>query len=474
MLEPTQIKQEKSDPRKKNALVCTCECDVKKKLNLKKVRQVLVNFGLNRKKVFTLNGKNETLYEQFKKHILSEPAFSELLDDSYVVFQEFSEKFGTWVDIDDNEKLKDGTVLNAVFFPSNIERDESNPGYVKKKEICFVTGKVNKKRPSEIINIDLSDEDEQSTSSVNNAKHCKKSKFSKARIEGPNNGEEIEVRNFKNNEKKSKKVKFSVLEVKKGEEQENQEKNLKKNKDQLEKKNKILPEENYNKAVDSKLMKNMETSAKKDEVCLKKYENSKKTNVGLSQENSQNDDESKPINSQKNSDPNKRRHQEESDHSTWNRDLNLSLHQQSVHREIHRRRSWHYPETTDNFPASKNAWQKNGNETPKTLVQNGNSYVSQIYNVCAQNKWPVPEFTTREESDGFLCQLKVRDTTYYKIHSDSSKVEEAVAKLALDCMKEGKLLIPNTSNTRYQGSWQRGRRRPYREGYMKNWRNEQV
>ncbi|GLH03118.1 Uncharacterized protein GBIM_09029 [Gryllus bimaculatus] len=309
MLEPIQIKQEKSDPSKKNALVCTCECDVKKPLNLKKVRQVLVNFGLNRKKVFTLNGKNETLYEQFKKHILSEPAFSELLEDSYVVFQEFSVKFGTWVDIDDNETFKDGTVLNAVFFPSNIERDESNPGYIKKKEICFVTGKDNKKRPSEIINIDLSDEDEQSTSSVNNAKHCKKSKSSKARIEGPNNGEEIEVRNFKNNEKKSKKVKSTVLEVKKGEEQENQEKNLKKNKEKLKKKNKILPEENYNKAVNSKLKKNMETSDKKDEVCLKKYEHSKKINMVLSQENSQNDDESKPINLQKNSEPNKSWHQ---------------------------------------------------------------------------------------------------------------------------------------------------------------------
>ncbi|GLH12716.1 Uncharacterized protein GBIM_17421 [Gryllus bimaculatus] len=95
-------------------------------------RDILMDYGMNRKKVVHLDGSN-SLFTECKKHVCSDPALLDLLTDSYPVFQEFTAKFNTWVDIECENNLRDGTVVKVMFFPKVIETDVLNPGSIKRK-----------------------------------------------------------------------------------------------------------------------------------------------------------------------------------------------------------------------------------------------------------------------------------------------------------------------------------------------------
>lgn len=102
----------------------------KKPFEIKPI-DVLVEIDENRKKVITLNCLDD-LEEEFLKVVARDAALKEYAN-STVIFQIFSEKFKTWVDIDKSKELTDGTHLKAVFLAKKEITNESNQSKKQKK-----------------------------------------------------------------------------------------------------------------------------------------------------------------------------------------------------------------------------------------------------------------------------------------------------------------------------------------------------
>jgi hypothetical protein len=84
----------------------------------KKSADILIDIDADRKKVITLDDENNNLEEVFFKAIAEDAAFKEYVDSS-VIFQIFSNKFNTWVDLDRSKEISDGTHLKAIFRPKS-------------------------------------------------------------------------------------------------------------------------------------------------------------------------------------------------------------------------------------------------------------------------------------------------------------------------------------------------------------------
>jgi hypothetical protein len=87
----------------------------------KKSAEILIDIDQNRKKVITLDDDNKNLEEVFFKAIAEDTTLKEYVD-SAVIFQIFSHKFNTWVDLDSSKELADGTHLKAIF-QAKVKRD---------------------------------------------------------------------------------------------------------------------------------------------------------------------------------------------------------------------------------------------------------------------------------------------------------------------------------------------------------------
>jgi hypothetical protein len=79
----------------------------------KKSAEILIDMDTDRKKVITLDD-SKNLEEVFFKAIAEDATFKEYVD-SAVIFQIFSHKFNTWVDLDRSKEIIDGTHLKAIF-----------------------------------------------------------------------------------------------------------------------------------------------------------------------------------------------------------------------------------------------------------------------------------------------------------------------------------------------------------------------
>jgi len=81
----------------------------------KKSAEILVEIDQDRKKVITLNdGGYDSLVELFFEAVAEDPGLTEYANSTFV-FQIFSQKFNTWVDLDRSKELTDGSHLKAIF-----------------------------------------------------------------------------------------------------------------------------------------------------------------------------------------------------------------------------------------------------------------------------------------------------------------------------------------------------------------------
>lgn len=81
----------------------------------KKSAEILIEIDQDRKKVITLNdGGYDSLVELFFEAVAEDPGLTEYADSAFV-FQIYSQKFNTWVDLDRSKELIDGSHLKAIF-----------------------------------------------------------------------------------------------------------------------------------------------------------------------------------------------------------------------------------------------------------------------------------------------------------------------------------------------------------------------
>jgi len=81
----------------------------------KKSAEILIEIDEDRKKVITLNdGGYDSLVELFFEAVAEDPGLTEYAGSTFV-FQIFSQKFNTWVDLDRSKELIDGSHLKAIF-----------------------------------------------------------------------------------------------------------------------------------------------------------------------------------------------------------------------------------------------------------------------------------------------------------------------------------------------------------------------
>lgn len=81
----------------------------------KKSAEILIEIDQNRKKVITLNdGGYDSLVELFFEAVAEDPGLTEYANSTFV-FQIYSQKFNTWVDLDRSKELTDGSHLKAIF-----------------------------------------------------------------------------------------------------------------------------------------------------------------------------------------------------------------------------------------------------------------------------------------------------------------------------------------------------------------------
>ncbi|XP_069691097.1 uncharacterized protein [Periplaneta americana] len=99
---------------------------------------VLVDIDQNRKKVITLHNGSDGLEQEFLNVVARDVALKEYAN-STVIFQIFSEKFNTWVDLDKSKELTDGTHLKAVFLAKSERTKESShyKNKVKKRKRSY-------------------------------------------------------------------------------------------------------------------------------------------------------------------------------------------------------------------------------------------------------------------------------------------------------------------------------------------------
>jgi len=80
-----------------------------------KSAEILIEIDQDRKKVITLNGGGyDSLVELFFEAVAEDPGLTKYANSTFV-FQIFSQKFNTWVDLDRSKELIDGSHLKAVF-----------------------------------------------------------------------------------------------------------------------------------------------------------------------------------------------------------------------------------------------------------------------------------------------------------------------------------------------------------------------
>jgi len=81
----------------------------------KKSTEILIEIDEYRKKVITLNdGGYDSLVELFFEAVAEDPGLTEHANSTFV-FQIFSQKFNTWVDLDRSKELIDGSHLKVIF-----------------------------------------------------------------------------------------------------------------------------------------------------------------------------------------------------------------------------------------------------------------------------------------------------------------------------------------------------------------------
>lgn len=90
----------------------------------KKSAEILIEIDQHRKKVVTLNdGGYDSLVELFFEAVAEDPGLSGYANSTFV-FQIFSQKFNTWVDLDRSKELIDGSHLKAVF-PKQLDTERT-------------------------------------------------------------------------------------------------------------------------------------------------------------------------------------------------------------------------------------------------------------------------------------------------------------------------------------------------------------
>jgi hypothetical protein len=92
----------------------------------KKPAEILVEIDQDRKKVITLNdGGYDSLVKSFSEAVAKDAVLTEYVN-STVVFQIFSQKFNTWVDLDRSKELTDGSHLKVIFLTETKQDIDSN------------------------------------------------------------------------------------------------------------------------------------------------------------------------------------------------------------------------------------------------------------------------------------------------------------------------------------------------------------
>jgi hypothetical protein len=81
----------------------------------KKSAEILIEIDQDRKKVITLSdGGYDSLVELFFEAVAEDPGLTEYANSTFI-FQIYSQKFNTWVDLDRSKELIDGSHLKAIF-----------------------------------------------------------------------------------------------------------------------------------------------------------------------------------------------------------------------------------------------------------------------------------------------------------------------------------------------------------------------
>jgi hypothetical protein len=81
----------------------------------KKPAEVLIEIDQDRKKIIVVNdGGYDSLVELFFEAVAEDPGLTKYANSTFV-FQIFSQKFNTWVDLDRSKELIDGSRLKAIF-----------------------------------------------------------------------------------------------------------------------------------------------------------------------------------------------------------------------------------------------------------------------------------------------------------------------------------------------------------------------
>jgi hypothetical protein len=96
----------------------------------KKSAEILIEIDQDRKKVITLNGGDgyDSLVELFFKAVADDPGLKQYANSTFV-FQIFSEKFSTWIDLDRSKELVDGSHLKTIFLTQTEPSTKSGHKY---------------------------------------------------------------------------------------------------------------------------------------------------------------------------------------------------------------------------------------------------------------------------------------------------------------------------------------------------------
>jgi hypothetical protein len=140
----------------------------------KEPAEILVEIDQDRKKVIKLNdGGYNSLVELFSEAVAEDSGLTEYANSTFV-FQIFSQKFNTWVDLDRSKELVDGSHLRVVFLTQtkasktskrSLADSSDNGGDNCKSQSCSSDDSVIAKRICRTIKTRVTDAEKSSVTS---------------------------------------------------------------------------------------------------------------------------------------------------------------------------------------------------------------------------------------------------------------------------------------------------------------------